>query len=484
MEVDGSSWAEEFINAFLVPFSRGHQLSNEGDRALKLCTLLAFPPPPPGSVVQDVDLPPHLEAVGPEQLSGVVLDLAEGYVRLPSGLCPNCRVIVEELLPALEELTRIPKCTWCLYPSPTCTCGGVQAQAQHQARGPPEDPPPPYQLEALTTIQSTPVGSTHQPTAGTPSSGPSHAQTPGRAYFQWGITYPMPILGAPEEPPPMWMPAAVGHGLRPTIEPLFQATMTPLQRTVHRMPPPPGLTLPVPAIPALMSLTPTSGPTHSVTSASTTHTRDTTASTGPSVSSSFQRESRGHGLVRIQGPTQVGSSQVGTQQSSQGRRPSHSRRHAQSQGRSQSQACSQSQARSPSQSQSQRQTQTTTPSEGGRQARAPATPSSSSSVAPQATAQGDGHQETAMDTSEAHPRDGEILADKWGSLARSMMKALICPRVRGGRRTTPPSSGTISEGITSRYPWPSSGRFMNQSSSIWGPTGSFGLCSRRRTPCS
>ena len=89
MEINGPSQAKEFINAFLVPFSREHQLSNEGDRALKLCTLLAFPPPPPGSVVQDVDLPPRLEAVGPEQLSAVVLDLVEGYARLPSGLCPN-----------------------------------------------------------------------------------------------------------------------------------------------------------------------------------------------------------------------------------------------------------------------------------------------------------------------------------------------------------------------------------------------------------
>ena len=372
---------------------------------LKLCALLAFPLPPPGSVVQDVDLLPRLEAVGPEQLSGVVLDLAEGYAHLPSGLRPNCRVIIDELLPASEELTRIPKCTWCLYPSPSCTCGGVQAQAQHRVRGPPEDLPPPYQLEAPTTI-----GSTHQPTAGTPSSGPSHAQAPGRAYFQQEITYPTPILGAPEEPPPMWTPTAVEHGLRPTIEPLSQATTTTSQGAVPRMPPLPGLTPPVPAIPALMSLMPTSGPTLSVTSASTTCTRDTTASTGPSASSSSQRESWGRGSARIQGPTQVGSSQAGTQQSSQGRR----QRHAQSQGRSQSQTCSQSQTRLPSQSQSQRQTQTSTPSEGGRQAWAPATSSSSSSAAQQATARGDGHQETAMDTSEVHPRDGETLADKWG----------------------------------------------------------------------
>ena len=283
MEINGPSQAEEFIKAFLVPFSRGHRLSKEGDRVLKLCTLLALTPPPPGSVVQNIDLLPRLEAVGPEHLSGVVLDLVEGYAHLPPGLHPNHRVIIDELLPALEELTRTPKCTWCLYPSPSCACGSVQAQAQHWARGPPEDLPPPYQREALTTIGSTP-----QPITGTLS---SHAQAPGRAYFQQGITYPTPILGAPEDPPPMWMPAAAEHGLRPTIEPRSQSTVTTTQRAVPRMPPPPGLTPPATAIPALMSLMPTSGPTPSVTSTSTTHTRDTTASTGPSASSFSQRES-------------------------------------------------------------------------------------------------------------------------------------------------------------------------------------------------
>ena len=70
------------------------------------------------------------------------------------------------------------------------------------------------------------------------------------------------------------------------------------------------------------------------------------------------------------------------------------------------------------------------------------------------------------------------------ALAHLMMKALIGPRVRGGRRTTPPSSVTFSEGITPRYPCPNSGQFMNQYSGIWGLTRSFGPCSRRRTSCS
>ena len=382
MKINGPSWAEEYINAFLVPFSRGHRLSREGDRVLKLCTLLAFPLPPPGSVVQDVDLSPRLEAVGPEQLSGVVLDLAKGYAHLPSGLRPNRRVIVEELLPTLEELTQTPKCTWCLYPSSLCACGSVQARAQCRVRDLPEDPPLPYQQVVLTAPQST-------------RTLPSYAQAPGRVH-------PMPILGTPEEPPPMWSPTAVEQGLRPTIEPRSQTTVTTTQRAVPRLPPPPGLMLPTTGIPALMSLTPTSGLTSSVTSTSTTRTRDTTASTGPSASSCSQRESRGHGQVRLQGSTQVGSSQVGAQQSSQ------RQRHAQSQGCSQSQTCL------PPQSQPQRWTQTTTTSEGDRQARAPANPSSSSLVAQQASTQGDARQEMPMDTSEVCPRKGATLTEKWG----------------------------------------------------------------------
>ena len=199
-------------------------------------------------------------------------------------------------------------------------------------------------------------------------------------------------MGTPEEPPDMWSPAAAEQGLRPTIKPRSQSTVTTTQRAVSRLPPPPGLMPPTTAIPALMSLTPTSGPTSSVTSTSTTHTRDTTASMGPSASSSSQRESRGHSQVRLQGSTQVGSSQAGTQQSSQ------RWRHAQSQG------CSQSQ----------RWTQTTTTSEGDRQVRAPANPSSSFVVAQQASTQGDAHQEMPMDTSEVCPWDGTTLAEKWG----------------------------------------------------------------------
>ena len=55
-----------------------------------------------------------------------------------------------------------------------------------------------------------------------------------------------------------------------------------------------------------------------------------------------------------------------------------------------------------------------TTSEGDRQARAPANPSSSSLVAQQASTLGDAHQEMPMDTSEVCPWEGATLAEKWG----------------------------------------------------------------------
>ena len=202
----------------------------------------------------------------------------------------------------------------------------------------------------------------------------------------------------------MWSPAAAEQGLRPTIESCSQTTVSTTQRAVPRMPTTwidaAYYCNPCPYVPDADFRPNILSDIYQLT----TRTRDTTASMGPSASSSSQRESRGRGQVRLQGSTQVGSSQAGTQQSSQ------RRRHAQSQGDSQSQT------HPPPQSQSQRRTQTTTTttSEGDRQARTPANPSSSSSAAPQASTQGDAHQEMPMDTSEVCPRDGATLTDKWG----------------------------------------------------------------------
>ena len=89
-----------------------------------MCALLAFPPPPPGSNVFDAPLPPDLVVAGYAESGKVVVDLAEGYARLPPGFRPSWRVIFEELLPEMEKSSGITKCMWCLYPSTVCTFWG------------------------------------------------------------------------------------------------------------------------------------------------------------------------------------------------------------------------------------------------------------------------------------------------------------------------------------------------------------------------
>ena len=158
MSINGPTHAVEYLNAFFSLFTRGEfRLSSQGDKVLKLCALLAIPPPPPGIVAEAVSLPPHLEAVALEQLSEVVLGLAEVALAMPHTLRPHGRVVVEELLPELERLMGIPKCSWCLHPSNRCPCGGVPPQAQGPAPTTPADRPPSYQQATSRAPQGAPA---------------------------------------------------------------------------------------------------------------------------------------------------------------------------------------------------------------------------------------------------------------------------------------------------------------------------------------
>ena len=115
--------AQHFLNAFFKPF-HGANLNSAAKGALCMCPLLTFSLLPPGSGVSDTELPPDLVAASLTELGTVVVDLAQGYVSLPSGFRPSRRVIIEDLLPVFEEQSRVCKCALCLHPSTRCACGG------------------------------------------------------------------------------------------------------------------------------------------------------------------------------------------------------------------------------------------------------------------------------------------------------------------------------------------------------------------------
>ena len=80
--------AQCFLDTFFKPF-HGANLNSAAKGALRMCPLLAFAPPPPGLGASDTELTPNLVAVSLTELGTVVVDLAQGYVSLPSGFRPS-----------------------------------------------------------------------------------------------------------------------------------------------------------------------------------------------------------------------------------------------------------------------------------------------------------------------------------------------------------------------------------------------------------
>ena len=139
--------AKAFLEAVFGPFQAPDiALTREGTRALRMSTLAAIPPPPPGCNVFSVNLPDDLLAVGFHKLGTVVLDLVEGYTQLPPGFRPNRWVIVEELLPVMEELTGVPSVQGaCIHP-PVVNVEGYNFRTSRRGSLKPPGLHPPPQL--------------------------------------------------------------------------------------------------------------------------------------------------------------------------------------------------------------------------------------------------------------------------------------------------------------------------------------------------
>ena len=201
-----------------------------------MCPLLAFPPPFPGSGVSDAELPSDLVVVSLTELGIVVVDLAEGYVRLPSGFHPSWQVIIEDLLPVLEEQSRVCKCALCLHSSTRCTCGGGLTCIQQVG---------PQYSQAPLRASIAPMGSQVVPSA---SYGGAQLQVPAMAPSM-GASYAGALTGQapPPLPPeipapcPIWMPAMY-EDLRLTFKYIESPHQSSTQRGHTRRPslPPQG----------------------------------------------------------------------------------------------------------------------------------------------------------------------------------------------------------------------------------------------------
>ena len=159
-----------YVNAFLASFNQADLTEGE-QHALRVCCLLAIPPPLPGIGDMTLNVSSDLSQVHLTAIVRIVEDLASGIGWLSPHIEANHAVISRTLIPHLEKITNHPSCMTCLRLRQICEC--LVPTSYDQLR---TSPP------AFTTLTSTAphqvtsqAGGLH--TMGMPSFGSSLATT-------------------------------------------------------------------------------------------------------------------------------------------------------------------------------------------------------------------------------------------------------------------------------------------------------------------
>ena len=108
-------------SAFLGAFNHA-ELSDGEQHALRVCCLLALPPPPSGAGEVTLNVPPDLSQVSLPAIVRLIEDLASGMGRLGSYIEANCAVVSRTLILQMEKITGHPSCITCLRPRQMCDC--------------------------------------------------------------------------------------------------------------------------------------------------------------------------------------------------------------------------------------------------------------------------------------------------------------------------------------------------------------------------
>ena len=109
------------MNTFLASFNQANLTEGE-QHALRVCCLLAIPPPPPGVGDVTLDVSSDLSQVCLTAIVRIVEDLASGMGWLSPHIEANRAVISRTLIPHLEKITNHPSCMTCLRPRQMCEC--------------------------------------------------------------------------------------------------------------------------------------------------------------------------------------------------------------------------------------------------------------------------------------------------------------------------------------------------------------------------
>ena len=115
--------ARRYVGAFRAPF-QDLRLTPPQEHALRVCSLLAIPPPPPGQEALPGGVPEDLSQDNLSTWADTVQDVVAGMIVPQPGMDQIIFPQVVEVLTLLESVSRVAFCRQCYLPGSACRCLG------------------------------------------------------------------------------------------------------------------------------------------------------------------------------------------------------------------------------------------------------------------------------------------------------------------------------------------------------------------------
>ena len=110
------------------------ELVDGDEHIMRVCSLLAIPPPPPGTPLRHIEIPMDLTSMSLPEWIDKIQDLATGMVVLPPTFLFTGGVVQSSMLPKLEKVSGVRACRFCLHPHTVCGCSQVPSWSHTSTR--------------------------------------------------------------------------------------------------------------------------------------------------------------------------------------------------------------------------------------------------------------------------------------------------------------------------------------------------------------
>ena len=127
--------AKKYVSAFHCTLkSLLRELVDGDEHIMRLCSLLAIPPPLPGTLLRHVEIPRDLTTMRLTDWVNNIRDLATGMVMLPPTFLVTGKVIQSSILPKLERVAGVKSCRFCFHPHTVCGCSQISTSSHTSTR--------------------------------------------------------------------------------------------------------------------------------------------------------------------------------------------------------------------------------------------------------------------------------------------------------------------------------------------------------------